>query len=65
MRYVIFYCILFWDTAPIQNSYEMRQYIMSKYCDSTKAVNENELKAKLKYIKNHKEIHITKIDTIR
>ena len=61
--YVIFYCILFWDAAPRQPDGDLRQYVFSKYCDSTKAGNERELHKKLDYMKA-KKIEVTKIDTI-
>ena len=62
MRFVIFYCILFWDAAPVQNG-ELRQYIFKKECYSTKAESKKELRKKVRYIEK-KNYLITKIDTI-
>lgn len=63
MKYVIFYCILFWDAAPKQPNGEYRQYLYKKECYETKAENKKELKKKLKIIKK-KNFELVKIDSI-
>jgi hypothetical protein len=63
MRYVIYFCILFWDAAPRQNSDDFRQYVFSKYCDSTKVYGKRELRKTLRKMKG-RNFEVTKIDTI-
>jgi hypothetical protein len=70
MRFVIFYCILFWANAPIQTNDDMMQSMVFKNCDSTIAQDSVPRKAKAilhAKLKKIKEVggEVKKIDTIK
>ena len=64
MRFVIFYCILFWDAAPRQPDGDLRQYVFKKECYETKADSKKELRKTLRLMKDRK-YQVMKIDTLK